>query len=375
MQRVIFWLMTFMFLWVNRVQARLVINEMMPNPDDDNDASEWIEIYNDSAEVMELTGYSLKDASDKTYLFSTTISGKGFRVIPKSESKLGLNNDKETVILTNDKNEQIDIFEYTKTSENLVYARSPDGSANWIETEQATPGQSNGQTPTPTLTPAPTQIKVYLSEIYACPADQEEEWIEVHNGGGTGSLDGWFVQDEAQNVKALNGKIEPNAYVKFSFYSSWLNNNGDTIYLINNTGETVDQMKFSRCETGSSWIQTDNGWEETGTLTPDQANIETRITPTLAPVVTIIPINPTKIQEAKLIITLSPTKIPQNEEIDETIKEANIAATMAAILGISQPVQENKGSIPKQPKAYAIWVMMGGALITGAGLWPFIQKN
>ncbi len=90
----------------------------------------------------------------------------------------------------------------------------------------------------------------------SCPA-AGSEWIELYN---TGSLEinvaGLKVQDESGNNKTISGSIPAGGYAIFSWTGSLLNNAGDTIDLLNPTGNSIAHAEFSSCSTGKSFIFT-----------------------------------------------------------------------------------------------------------------------
>ncbi len=61
-----------LFLAGTAVTSALVIFSVLPNTDDDANL-EYIDLYNDSCTPIDLMGISLRDASKKTYTFSTEI--------------------------------------------------------------------------------------------------------------------------------------------------------------------------------------------------------------------------------------------------------------------------------------------------------------
>lgn len=165
----------------------VVLNEFLPRPsgvaygfDFGNDSSdmpqgEWVELYNNSTEAVDLTGWYIRDATDgdgnktnitalNTAPASTTIAGKGWLVVYMN--KAILNNTGDTVRLFNDGDVLVDSHSYddpdfceiepTPGDENSTdasgscgsvppnksYARIPDGIGEWVD-PIPTPGGVN----------------------------------------------------------------------------------------------------------------------------------------------------------------------------------------------------------------------------------------
>ncbi|MBI2121531.1 MAG: lamin tail domain-containing protein [Candidatus Sungbacteria bacterium] len=170
------------------ITARMVVlNEFLPRPDGvaygfdfGNDASdmpqgEWIEIYNNSTEPIDVAGWYTRDATDgegnkvvitalNTAPATTIIGGKSWLVIYMN--KPILNNTGDTVRLFNSDNVLMDSYEYEDNDfceiepspgdenstdasgecggvpPNKSYARIPDGIGDWVD-PIPTPGRMN----------------------------------------------------------------------------------------------------------------------------------------------------------------------------------------------------------------------------------------
>ncbi len=70
------------------------------------------------------------------------------------------------------------------------------------------------------------------------------EWVELYNTSSSPvSLDGWKLTNSRSDEKALYGTINENDYDTIHTSSMW-NNDGDIVYLVNSTDDTVDQVGF-----------------------------------------------------------------------------------------------------------------------------------
>ncbi len=118
------------------------LNEILPNPGK-NSEEEYIEIKNDESGLIDLFGWKIKDASrGKGYEFKDHVlieSGKYF-VIYKSESKISLNNSKESVYLFNSRGDMVSSVSYDKSKNNSSYNFDEE---NWHWSKYLTPGEKN----------------------------------------------------------------------------------------------------------------------------------------------------------------------------------------------------------------------------------------
>lgn len=143
--------------------------------------------------------------------------------------------------------------------------------------------------------------EIYFSEIawMGTSDSANEEWIEIYNSGEETSLSGWkiFEASGGTQVIALSGSIASGQYLSVcrttpsvpsplsggcningSFGGSGLNNAGESLTLVNSSGEVVDELDYSSGwpagdsstketmqKSGSSWI--------TGSPTPGAVNV------------------------------------------------------------------------------------------------------
>lgn len=141
---------------------QVVINEFLPNPVGFDNApmpeGEWVELYNNKGEDVDVAGWWLYDAYDSHELPITTantntggtmIRSGGFLVVYRNgDTDFALNNvDGDTVRLFNGEigsgGVLIDSYSYSIDAlEGKSFARVPDGSNNWVD-PLPTPGEPN----------------------------------------------------------------------------------------------------------------------------------------------------------------------------------------------------------------------------------------
>lgn len=99
----------------------LEISAILPNPES---GSEWVEISNHHDFEVTLKDWFIKDVSNKTDQFSTTISaGDSYKV---NLSKVSLNNSGDNVRLIAPNGSQVDLFHYTSSKKGEVLSTAAD---------------------------------------------------------------------------------------------------------------------------------------------------------------------------------------------------------------------------------------------------------
>ncbi len=124
---------------------------VVENPD-------WIEIYNTTAEDIDLTGFKIYDSGGqggtkpkKEFEAGTIITANGFVVIAvdtEDESGFGLSSGGDEVWLENPAGQVIDNISFGAMEETQSYGRKPDGSDNMFTFTEITRGTSNNNAAT-----------------------------------------------------------------------------------------------------------------------------------------------------------------------------------------------------------------------------------
>lgn len=135
----------------------VVLNEALAKPEDN---IEWVELYNPTNQLVDLSGWIIKDGNTLTS-DDITLDGQipqyGFRVFEHAKGWLNDTGD-ETVTL-HDGSNTIDSYQYNGATTGKTFGRQPDG-GSWVANLSPTKGSSNGAastfTPSPTLTISPS---------------------------------------------------------------------------------------------------------------------------------------------------------------------------------------------------------------------------
>lgn len=91
----------------------MIIKEFLPNPVGDDKEGEYIKLLNDGNKQINLSGWSVKDASGKTFRLSGFLDAGQELVLPYSQTKIALNNDGEQVLLHDAAGNLVDELSYT----------------------------------------------------------------------------------------------------------------------------------------------------------------------------------------------------------------------------------------------------------------------
>ena len=126
-------------------RGRVVINELWPAPQGNDRELEFIELKNIDSQDTNLCGWQLAD-TNHTFVFGpdAVIEALDFLVLPRSSTKISLNNNGDVISLTSPDNLIVDIVKYDKAPTNLSWSRTDDGTFSW--TEKITPWEDNAIT-------------------------------------------------------------------------------------------------------------------------------------------------------------------------------------------------------------------------------------
>ena len=121
---------------------KILINELLPNPEENDRANEWIELVNLGAEQVDLEGWQLTDERTE-YFFPTNsvIKADSYLVVFRTDSKIGLNNSGDKLLLIDPAGKVINGVEYTSAKAGLSFARVND--RDWLWTDTPTEGGIN----------------------------------------------------------------------------------------------------------------------------------------------------------------------------------------------------------------------------------------
>ena len=119
-------------------------------------------------------------------------------------------------------------------------------------------------------------LKVILNEFSPAP-EGNREWVEIYNpNSSTVDLTGWQIDDIPKGSSPFKipdkTKIISKGYKVF-YFSSKLNNSGDTLRLINSNGKVLEKFSYGKVEKDTVFAKDSKGaWKSTTTPTPGKEN-------------------------------------------------------------------------------------------------------
>jgi len=169
---------TFIFLMMSQLlQAQsVVINELMSSnktavADEAGDFDDWIELYNNGDNSIDLSGYGLSDDAANLGKFKipdgVSITGKGYLIIWADDdqeqgilhAQFKLSSIGETVFLTDPSNNVVDQIAFGEIPEDQTFARDPNGTGDFRIKNHSF--GVNNDTATSSIEVMPRDVKVY----------------------------------------------------------------------------------------------------------------------------------------------------------------------------------------------------------------------
>ncbi|MFA7245084.1 MAG: lamin tail domain-containing protein [Candidatus Magasanikbacteria bacterium] len=278
----------------------LVINELVSDPSDGE--KEFVEIYNNTSEIIDLNDWSLEDGSETITILTGTILPKGFFVI--EEPKGSLNNAGDILLLLDPSKKEIDKVTYGNwddgnTYDNAAVASDPyslirktDGQDadndyyDFIITDTITRGQKNVLSlkaeDLEKQEIFSLQTNIVLNEIYPNPpgSDSDDEFIEIWNKGTeTIDLKDWQLSDSSKKKYTIKqGVLKANEFIVFKRTMTQIalnNTGGDEVKLFSPNGAIVNSVSYPGSASDSfSYVRQDDAtWVWSSKITAGSKNI------------------------------------------------------------------------------------------------------
>ena len=215
----------------------VIISEFLPNPYGDETEGEWVELQNIGNETVSLCGWLLddEDGGSKPFRLEEVITPHQYLLLPRSQTKIALNNDADTVRLFAGSGNLIAEVTYVKGAEGETMGLREDGLFVW--TPYPTPEEVNRFRGAERR--FPTDI-IIVSAVLPNPVgkDGEGEWVELANVSEEPfELNGWFLDNKEGGSApyVLSGiTLSPNEIRRFPIQETGLQltNTADTARLL-----------------------------------------------------------------------------------------------------------------------------------------------
>lgn len=144
------------------VARQVVLNEIMASntvtiADNDGDYPDWVEIFNNGTDPVNLEGYGLSDDELMPYKWvfpDVTVGAGDFLVIWASNkdrrvpgeplhTNFAISSSGEEVVFTAPDGSRVDMLAPVSVPADISLGRQPDGTGNWLYFEAPTPGETN----------------------------------------------------------------------------------------------------------------------------------------------------------------------------------------------------------------------------------------
>lgn len=118
-------------------------------------------------------------------------------------------------------------------------------SSNVTSTTTTTSTASDNSTSTTSTAPAHYATGVVIINEFMSRPSSGDEWVELYNTTSASiALDGWTIEDASGKAIALSGTLPSYEFGVASHASGYLNNEGDSIILIDPSGNTIDMIVY-----------------------------------------------------------------------------------------------------------------------------------
>lgn len=247
----------------------VVINEFLANSDEGFD---WIEFYNPTDLVMDLSGAGLSDDSLDPFQFifpdGALLDPGAFLVISQTDFAFGLSAAGEAIYLTaKEEDRVIAAYAFGEQEHGISLGRFPDGGNNWYRMPDPSPGTGNT---------VRRHSPVVLNELmYHSPFGQEGDFLEIRNASdmpvdiGNATFRGIDFQFPAGTVLPPQGILliaddtrraaEVYQIPESSFFGQFgggLSNGGERISLLDCDDVIIDTVRYQDI---SPWPITPDG--------------------------------------------------------------------------------------------------------------------
>lgn len=264
--------------------ARLVITEIMPDPEGEDSKLEWIEIKNISSDNIRLEEWQINNAKlpentiepgDYAILARNPDSFKSIfeesmeADVPIIPASFSLPNSGGTVHLSNSSINSTSSFEYPEAEQGRsIELLDGDCSKISINSGKPTPGSANNScTLSVSVTPANNCMPLFISKALPNPSDGSE-WVMISNPNSEKTdLSGFSIRTSSNRIENLMSySILVNSETKIELKNINLKNSGDRIQLLC-SGQVIDTFDYP--EAGKGIVYEIRGVEMPAVHEPD----------------------------------------------------------------------------------------------------------
>ncbi len=251
--------------------ADVIVNEILLKNsfsviDEDGDRSPWVELYNTSAQAVNLADYALSDNKGRLLKYrlpSVEIAPNGYVIVylsgkEKSDAEIHANfkigSDETQLFLTNIAActaQTIDLP--TETKDNVSYGLGADGS--WMFYPMPTPLAANSTQGFTEIAAVSGSSSLMINEVSSVSQakDNQDDWVELFNSTPSDmDISGYFLSDTRSDLRKWqlgNAQIGAGGYKVISSYQDGeasaplgISLSGEMLYLSSPDGLVLDQF-------------------------------------------------------------------------------------------------------------------------------------
>ena len=287
---------------------QLVINEIMTSNkgvynDPEGNSFDWLELYNGSDEIIDLTNYGLSDknSGEVKWIFpSVKINAKSYLVIYLADetreglyTNFSLKAEGNELITLKDKNSNvIDSVRTVATSKNTSMFRNASG--EWLETEEITPGYENSEQGRNEFlenfksleAPSPIELSEFLPGNKGNVIFENNKlysYIEVTNiSESPVNLSEYYLSNDIKTPfkwRFPDIVLEPNT--SYLVYANDLDKDNNANFrlkhktgtvILSNKTNIIEQVNYEELSNGIAYIKENNKWHLASNISPGYPN-------------------------------------------------------------------------------------------------------
>ena len=247
--------------------------------------SDWVEIYNSTLQEIDLSGFGISDSIAQPMKYrlpeGTSIAPGGYLVIFLSGNEgmhngelhapFGLRAYEEDVVFSSANGRIVDSCSYSRMDADVSMARTPDGTGEFAQSAQPTPGYPNTSSGYEAFNQAHRLplSGVHISEFGNAYGSQTLDWVEIHNATSQSvTLTGYGLTNNPGNpakwvfpettigagqymllqAEGDSGQKKNPARLSFNISAS-----GESLFLFDTNGQLLDKLSAGRMKSGLSY--------------------------------------------------------------------------------------------------------------------------
>ncbi|MEK7146000.1 MAG: lamin tail domain-containing protein, partial [Patescibacteria group bacterium] len=247
------------------ISLHLEITALYPNPL--SGEFEWVELENTQSEALDLSFYTLEDATAHPWSMSGTLTGHQRMQIQGFPFQL--NNGEDSVTLKTVEGVWMDTLSYSSSSAGQIITKQGSGSGAVVSDAEIILSELS----TPSEWPE-------FSEALPNPegSDSTEEWIELYNPYDHELVLNGLKLDDAEGGSSpyeLSGTLAAETYLLFWVEDSGLtlNNTTDSLRLLGTNDELLWEFSYESPVEGESWAVVNGVAAWSNQVTPGADNL------------------------------------------------------------------------------------------------------